>query len=66
MLLLIIAVLVGINAAANVLMLVITVRMVRNLQKVGVPTVTANAPCGVAYMDQKHESRIASELEIED
>lgn len=66
MLILIIAVLVGINAAANVLMLALTVRMIKNMQKVGVPAITANAPCGVAYMDAKHEQKISSELEIED
>jgi hypothetical protein len=64
--LLIIAVFCGLSAGFNGAMLLLTLRMIKNLQKPGVVSAPLPSPCGVHYLDQKHESRIASEIDVED
>jgi hypothetical protein len=56
----------GIIAVCNVLMLVLTLRMIRNSQKAATAQVPVNAPTGVHYLDSRHEQRIASEIDVED
>jgi hypothetical protein len=64
--LLIIAVFCGLSAGINGVSLIMTLRMIKNLQKPGAVSAPLPSKCGVHYLDQKHEAKIASEIDVED